>query len=271
MHIFNPESRSMIRSSGTIEVLNESIHYLCPDYVSESNGQKNLELSCEVKVAYKIQSLKEYKGLTLTFVSPDATKMEILYKNSKNKDFPFVYKNKKELPPDLSDLEKMNDKKFQKVFETNFSGNILSGEGEIEVKYVQKISFLEKGYGYFSKGYWVYHLTYYTWPLKEWNLNPDFYIDFTFEIQKGNSGSIISFFQKKMNLACTASSFGGELNEQNQEYQIIRKFRKKSSKDLEESKSIDLMEGQKEFEKDYILNRKIKDFLPDVLNCSYYK
>ncbi|MCB1174940.1 MAG: hypothetical protein KDK39_15315 [Leptospiraceae bacterium] len=60
-----------------------------------------------------------------------------------------------------------------------FQGPLPAGTHEIVVEYRQPVGLQEYGYGYFSDGKFTAWLDFELWPLKEWQLAPDFQLELT--------------------------------------------------------------------------------------------
>ena len=270
----NPSGRSIVRSSERIEVKSESIVFRCPEFEKIHSSGKPPLLECDVTISYHIQSDKDYKNLELIFVSPESFDMNLTAKDRKGNLTNFTFKEREILKLETQQEENLQySNENYPIYETSFVGNILKDSVEIIVKYRQSLSLFEIGYGYFSTGYWRYEFTYYTYPIKDWKLSKDFFIDFRLEIMEQKPSLFSGLFEKDLNLYCGASEFGEYFSEQDTEFAIRKKIQ--STRKFEpnpNSKSIDLNSGNFTFKEDrLILQSRINNFLPDVLKCSYYK
>jgi hypothetical protein len=63
------------------------------------------------------------------------------------------------------------------LHKARFVAQLRAGANRIQISYAQKLSALERDYGYFKKGRFVHRLQYELWPLKGWKLAPDFRLD----------------------------------------------------------------------------------------------
>jgi len=79
------------------------------------------------------------------------------------------------------------DSDVQQLFVADFPLTLNAGENQIRVTYTSPVSTDEIEYGYFTTSRWLSSLTYELWPIREWTLSKDFFIDLRVSIERDSS------------------------------------------------------------------------------------
>lgn len=144
--------------TGLLTVIKEDLHFEA-GYPFLSSVKKANEQKVRVNAKYIIFSEKE-SNYTFEFVSGKASDIEILVNKDKT---------------DVKQLASKIESEYEMgIYQLEFTSKINKGFNTIEASYVQKMSYIEYGYGYFFDGEFSTYLDYYLYPLKEWRLGPNF-------------------------------------------------------------------------------------------------
>ncbi len=160
---------------------------------------------CDVAVKYLIETDKPISA-TVDFMIPNETNVSA--KVGQNA----VAVQKKSVAygkdPREQDREVMQffKEKTNTVFKATFPLAVAKGRHEISINYRQPLAQEEKGYGYFSKGYYVGVFQYELWPLNEWRVSKDFQLDLSVQSNAATSWWDSLFSSASIN--CFTVTFG---------------------------------------------------------------
>lgn len=163
INISREPSSALYASADAVKVLRENMAVDCDWQV------------CDVSVKYLIEAAQPVSA-TVDFMVPQEVEVRATVGTTA------VAVHKKSVPygddPREKDKEvKQYPEEFDTLFKASFPLEVSTGQHEISIRYSQPLSQEERGYGYFSKGYYVSVFQYELWPLNEWQLAGDFVLN----------------------------------------------------------------------------------------------
>ena len=177
--------------------------------------------NCDVEVKYLIETNKPISA-SVDFMIP--AEADISVKIGQNP----VPVQKKSVPygkdPREQDREvrQFFDKKNTPLFKASFPLTVRKGQHEILIQYRQPLSQEERGYGYFSKGYYIGVFQYELWPLNEWNVSKDFQLDLNIHLKAEALGDWWDSLFNNAGIDCFTVTFKRCSNEQSSGNQLCK-------------------------------------------------
>jgi len=156
--------------------------------------------TCEVTASYTVQA-DQAQQVELSFIVPGSARVHA--KVAGNAVTPRVISAEALSPRELESLSLDTRSDTQTLHKAVFHAALAAGQNVIEVRYTQRGDGVERGYGYFSEGHFVYQLRYELWPLKEWTLAPDFTLTLHVAYQREKAPSLVKrWFGGFQTIAC---------------------------------------------------------------------
>lgn len=97
------------------------------------------------------------------------------------------------------------------LHKARFVAALKAGANRIQISYTQKLSALERDYGYFKKGRYIHRLQYELWPLKGWKLAPDFRLDLQVKLLRKAPSWWTRTFGTVKSMSCGKQGKGKEI------------------------------------------------------------
>lgn len=165
-----PPSSALYHSEMNLTVQKEKLTFLCD------------EQACDVTATYYIKAPTEQE-LVFEFILPANVNVSARVGNAG------ISVQTISVSKPLDDREKdallsLFSNKLGQLFKANFRGILHRGINDIQVKYIQPLSAIERDYGYFKEGQFVKYLQYELWPLKEWHLSEDFNLELVVKMKR---------------------------------------------------------------------------------------
>jgi hypothetical protein len=174
-----PFSAFSLMPAGRVQgltVLGETLEFNCQAlFEGDADADKLRASACMVKAAYRFKSGSSANA-ALEFVGPSAEGLTVhvngeltasaVSRIEMERNAAARYAAYPACRHCASDEMPLYSAKFKAAFH--------SGENEIAISYTQPLSSREVSYGYFQTSKWEQGFEYELWPLKEWNLSPDF-------------------------------------------------------------------------------------------------
>jgi hypothetical protein len=156
------------------EVLREELSFACKHN------------ACVVTARYTVRA-REAQELALSFIVPGAVRVRTSV-SGKEQEARMVESEALD-PRELASLSLDTRQDPQTLHKASFNALLQAGENVIEVRYTQPGDGVERDYGYFSDGSFVYQVRYELWPLKEWTLAADFKLTLNVSYQREKTPS----------------------------------------------------------------------------------
>lgn len=214
-------SHALQATNPKLKVINETLTFEC------RNAQ------CQVTANYSIWS-EENTIIHSSFVSPTKVGIKILVNNLNTQTL--IKQTREGDAPE--EFHYGHDE--APTFETFFSAQLIKGKNTILIRYEEPLSYQEYNYSHTrSIGDFEYTFQYALWPLKEWQLDENFFLSLKVSFEQNQLPWWSKLWKKMYQLKCNDKLYGTQKEKRVDLFQRYDKnfpkwFRCKWSKDIEQ-------------------------------------
>lgn len=176
-----------------LTVLSENLSFQCdPPFDGHFQKVKERKKFAQVKAEYSVESVKE-GTYQFAFILPDPAGLTVLVNGE-----PIPVEAPKTVFFGTSGT--IMDKHYDDLWSAGFTATLIKGQNTLLVAYNQPMSAAEISYGYSGPSRWMTWFGYKLWPLKEWQLSPDFFLTIQVSIPEAapalfKSGFIVELYR----------------------------------------------------------------------------
>ncbi len=196
VEVHRSPSSTLYRPTAPLVVKQEDLRFVCT------------RASCAVSAVYYVKAGKAAR-VPLEFICPGKNTLTVKVGSSK-------LAPAKVSSTSLSAAERKKVEAAMGGFSRNrpalhkarFTADLRQGENRIQIRYAQKLSALERDYGYFKNGRYLHRLQYELWPLKGWKLDPGFKLHLTVKLERKAPSWFSRTFGTVTSMACAKQGKG---------------------------------------------------------------
>ena len=189
-------SSTIYRTTGPLVVKGEDLSFVCS------------RQSCMVTAVYRVQAPRA-TSLPLEFICPGKNTLKVKVGSSKLApakvtSAPLSAAERKRVEAGMGGFGRHRSR----LHKARFQVDLRPGLNHLRISYLQRLSALERDYGYFKDGRFMHRLQYELWPLKGWKLDPEFKLRLKVKLKRQAPSWWKRTFGTVTSLACVKQGKG---------------------------------------------------------------